>query len=780
MIERKAKPDPEKENGSGSPSGGPDEGRYRPIADYALIGDCHGAALVSRAGGIDWATLRRFDADPVFCRLLDAGRGGHWSIRPEGEFTVTRAYLPDTNILRTEFRTPSGGRVAVTDCMPVGRTLDARTHDYVDLNAPGWITRRVEGLEGEVTLAVEYRPSLEFAREAVTLSLAEGRVETSGPGPTLHGNLDFRVEGDTARARVTVRAGDVGDHVLASTRVEGASPCERVGEFLDVTRAFWEEWLGYCRYEGPHEGAMRRSALVLKALTYAPTGAIVAAPTTSLPEDIGGIRNWDYRYCWVRDASFALYALAVLGYSGEVRRFHEFLSRASTASLPDVQPMYGIDGALALGESELEHLEGYRGSAPVHVGNGAWNQRQIDNYGHMLDLALVYTRLDGELDAQYRRLLDAVARFVEAHWEEPDESLWEMRGEPRHHTHARLMSWVGDGPGGAAPRRGALASGGRSRPPHHRCRGARGCAGSSRATRAAPTPRRCSCRCSATPPPRTPSRRRSTTVKSELGRGRDLLLRYAGDDGLEGEEGAFLLCGSWLADAELAVGRVEEARARIERFVDRANDVGLYAEEIDPDGGEFLGNSPQAFTHLGLIGNLVNLSLVEVHGPEGLAGGYAERAERAVSRVVRLARHSRRDRPVEAGGSDHVVRRVEARLALRIGARPGGRFIAERCSPRSGIPMQRERIVSSVALASAWRDNCRTSVVNKTFRTITRAHFNRYRYPPRSRARRSCWIPWPSRPSSTPTRSISVTSPRFSISTPATSRRRRTTDGPPT
>ena len=606
----------------------PDGARYRPIADYALIGDCHGAANVSRAGSIDWATLRRFDADPVFCRLLDSDRGGYWSIRPAGEFETTRAYVESTNILRTEFATATG-RVAVIDCMPVGRVLDAGTHDYVRLNAPGWIMRRVEGLEGHVDLEIEYRPSVDFARTSVRLERAHGRLGLSEPGPSLYGDLEFATSGDRARASLRVEAGACHDQVLAATRVEGASPCERVDEFLDATRAFWEEWLGYCRYEGPHRRTMHRSALVLKMLTYAPTGAVVAAPTTSLPEDIGGVRNWDYRYCWVRDASFALYALAVLGYSGEVRRFHGFLSRSATASLPEVQPMYGIDGRLELAERELDHLEGYRGSAPVHVGNGAWNQRQIDNFGHMLDLAHVYTTLGGELDDQYRRLLEAVAAFVEAHWEEPDESLWEMRGEPRQHVHAKLMCWV------AMDRAARLLGEERWRETAERVRRSidanalsdRGFeqsyeGGVDASTLLAPM--------LGYPCDDAAVERTVDNVRSELGRG-DLLMRYAGDDGLEGEEGAFLLCTSWLVDAELAIGRHEEARARIERFVERANDVGLYAEEIDPDSGEFLGNFPQAFTHLGLIGNLVNLALVEAHGREGLRGGYAARAGRAVS-----------------------------------------------------------------------------------------------------------------------------------------------------
>ncbi|MEO6032879.1 MAG: glycoside hydrolase family 15 protein, partial [Burkholderiaceae bacterium] len=317
--------------------------RYSPIEDYALIGDCHGSALVGRDGSIDWAALHRFDADPVFCRILDAGRGGFWSIRPRDAFTTERAYLAGTNILRTVFSTPSG-RVAVTDFMPVGRRLDAGVNDYVHLNAPAWIVRRVEGLQGNVTMQSTYRPSSEFTRKPVTLVADSGVLHAGAEMPMLHADLGFVVDGDKASAEWPVGAGQCHDMVLAGNSVAGEAPGARVAEFFDATRAFWEEWIGYCRYHGPFEDAVQRSALTLKLLTYAPTGAIVAAPTTSLPEAIGGERNWDYRFCWVRDSSFALYALSVLGYSGEAQCFHEFLLGAIARSLPDVRPMYGIDG----------------------------------------------------------------------------------------------------------------------------------------------------------------------------------------------------------------------------------------------------------------------------------------------------------------------------------------------------------------------------------------------------------------------------------------------------
>jgi len=604
------------------------EPRYRRIADYAIIGDCHAAALVSMDGSIDWATLHRFDEDPVCCRLLDADKGGYWSIRPVDAFTTTRAYLDKTNVLRTEFETASG-RVAITDLMPVGRALDAGTHDYVQLAAPGWIMRRIEGLEGEVRLKLAYRPAVDFGATDAVLEAYDGSLRVAGVRPRLFSDLDYSLDGSHAEAHVDVGPGDQHDHVLAATWVDGVSPLTRVSGFLDVTVAFWTEWSGYCRYDGPYRATMERSALVLKLLSYAPSGAIIAAPTTSLPEDIGGVRNWDYRYCWVRDGAFALYALAILGYSGEVERFHEFIAKAATASLPNVQPMYGIDGTLELDERELSHLTGYRDSAPVRVGNDAWRQRQIDNFGHLLELAKVYTAVGGELDASYRRLLEAAAAFVETHWELPDESLWEMRGAPLQHVHAKLMCWV------AMDRAADVLEDERWREVAVRIRRSidanaltrRGLeqtyeGGVDAATLLAPL--------LGYPAEQEVFEATIDTVKSELGSG-DFLSRYVSTDGVDGDEGAFLLCSCWLADAELAVGRIDEARARIERFIERANDVGLYAEEIDPASGEFLGNFPQAFTHLGLIGNLVNLALVERHGVEGLAGGYAARADRAVT-----------------------------------------------------------------------------------------------------------------------------------------------------
>jgi len=603
---------------------------YRPICDYAVVGDCHGAALIGRDGSIDWCCLRRHDAEPVFCRLLDAAKGGYWSIRPAGRYEVSRAYLPETNILRTVFTTATG-RVVLTDFMPVGRQIGAGAHDYVSLNAPNWLVRRIEGSDGEVELEFAFRPSFDFARERAVLTFGEGRLFGSGL-PDLFADLPFLIDGGRARATVAVRTGERRDFVLAVNMVEGEDPRDRVDEFLAVTEAFWREWIAYCRYAGPHRDAVRRSALALKLLTYAPTGALVAALTTSLPEEVGGERNWDYRYSWLRDSSFTLYALAVLGYAGEARCYHDYLAACFRRTLPVVQIMYGIERECDLKESVLDHLEGYEGSRPVRVGNGAFNQRQIDVYGQVLDLALLYERLGGRLSKQYRRLLGTLAAFVAAHWREPDQSLWEMRGPPRHHVHGRLMSWVAldrasrvlpDGADLEAVAEEVLsevAAKGVDPEGGHLTQ-VFGSAHADAALLLAPM--------LGLPLEHATLERTVAAIEQELRHG-DFLLRYRSDDGLSGEEGQFLICSFWLVDALLAIGRADEARVLFDRLCAHANDVGLYAEEIDAATGAFLGNFPQAFTHLALIGSAVNLQLYERHGPSGVAGSYADRAARSV------------------------------------------------------------------------------------------------------------------------------------------------------
>ncbi len=604
---------------------------YLPIKDYAIIGDCHGAALVSRDGSIDWCTLGRFDSDPVFCRILDAHRGGHLSVQPGGSYETSRHYLRNTNILQTTFTT-SCGKLAVTDFMPVGRAPGAGVHDYVTLNAPFWLVRLVECLEGKVTIKADYKPTVDFARRPANLfSPSEGYFSAEA-GLCLHTDAALNIRGDNAGAELELRTGEQKRFVVTPTPIAGlviSSGCERL---LQVTRAFWEEWSDYCRYSGPHLEHVMRSALVLKLLTYAPTGAIVAAPTTSLPEGIGGVRNWDYRYCWLRDSTFILYSLAVLGYSGEARKFGEFLTRVCHLTKPRLRIMYGIGRETELYEVEMNHLEGYRGSRPVRTGNGAFDQQQLDIYGEVLDWAHLYRTLGGKLDSAQIGFLESLAEFVTDNWNEPDPGIWEMRGAPKHHVHGKIMCWV------TVDRAirlfgktrklthlrdtifNTIMSEGTSRDNGHLVQ-AYGESAVDASLLMAPI----------VGFPLEPSKFRRTVevVERELRRG-NYLMRYNTADGLEGDEGAFLICSFWLVDALLFVGRAGEAKELFSRLLECANDVGLYSEEIDPDTNEFLGNFPQAFTHLALILNAAHLELYGEQGPEALKGSHADRARRSV------------------------------------------------------------------------------------------------------------------------------------------------------
>jgi len=604
---------------------------YQPIGNYAAIGDCHGSALVASDGGIDWCCLGRFDADPIFCRLLDANRGGFLTITTRDKSTATRAYIEDTNILRTELRTASG-RIAVTDFMPVGRDPAAGPYDYVTLNAPGWLVRCLEGMEGRVDLRVTYRPSVAFARAQAKLKTAPGGIALEGDQALLRSDLALRIAGDRAEGTAAINAGE--HRYIVVGRAAGEATSERVRELLDITCAFWKEWIGYCRYRGPYAAMVRRSALALKLMTYAPTGASVAALTTSLPEEIGGGRNWDYRYCWVRDASLMLQTLASLGYSGEARRFYEFMQKALKEPVDELQIMYGIGMEHELHEHTLAHLDGYRGSRPVRTGNGAYDQRQSDLHGYLLEGALIYSVLGGKISAAERASYARVADFISGCWSEPDKGLWEIRGEPQHFVHSKTMGWVvvdrairllGERPGWVALRDRIwrdIVERGRA-PDGHFMQAYSG-----------PEPAQLDAallqlHMMGLPADMETLRSTREAVERELRRG-DFLLRYTGGDGVEGKEGGFIVCSFWLVDALLYEGRGAEARALFERLLGYANDVGLYAEESDLDSEALLGNFPQAFTHLGLVGSAVNLELFEKRGAAGLRGSYADRARRCV------------------------------------------------------------------------------------------------------------------------------------------------------
>src|SRR5215469_1817057 len=583
-----------------------------PIGDYALLSDCRSAALVSRSGSVDWLCLPRFDAPAVFARILDPG-GGHFSIAPYAEFEVSRAYVDQTMVLQTTFVTASGTAV-LTDAMAVGH--NERGHD-LGAGSPGVLLRRLVCTDGEMEVEVSYAPRPEYGLvhpilEAVPCGLlARGgasRLLLSAPA-------SFQIEEATATAHLHLAAGQVVMFALQHARMWDP-PLEawRAGQIegrLEDTMKGWRSWSAiHQTYEGPWRDLVHHSGRVLQALTFAPTGAIVAAPTTSLPETVGGERNWDYRYTWVRDASLTMEALWVAACPDEADKFFGFLADAAASQLQrgvDLQIMFGIGGERDLSERELPHLAGWRDSQPVRVGNGAWTQRQLDVYGELLGAAQRLVEQLGELDPVTRRFLAAAADTAAARWKEKDQGIWEIRGEPKDFLYSKLMCWV------ALDRAIALA-------PQLR---AEEWAAARDEIRAAILEHGWSDAAGAYTQafgsedldasnlmlaitgflPADDPRMKATidATAARLTDERGLVYRYLAHDGLAGEEGTFLLCTFWLAHAQALAGEIDEATATFERAVAAINDVGLLAEEVDPGSGEMVGNFPQAFSHIGLV-----------------------------------------------------------------------------------------------------------------------------------------------------------------------------------
>lgn len=600
--------------------------RYRPIRDYGVIGDCHGAALVSRNGSVDWCCLERFDNDPVLCAILDADQGGFFLIEPKDDARISREYVPGTNILKTRFQT-GRGVVTITDFMPVGRQPESGAHDYVTLNSPHWLVRIVECTGGAVPLRVQYRPTIDFARRQAVMEAAGHSVLTSD-GPCLYADVPFTIRGDIAEAEIEL-IGEDRLHFTLSGRPLSRPPTPSDAELLlQITRSYWEEWSEYCRYEGPHKDHVLRSALVLKLMTYSPTGALIAAPTTSLPESIGGERNWDYRYCWIRDASFTLYALSALGYSGEAHDFAGFLEHQCRCTDHHLQIMYGIGFELDLTERELHHLQGYCGSRPVRTGNAAYLQKQLDTTGELLDWAYLYQSMGGRFDKESRTFLRSVADYAAESWNEPGNGIWEVRSEPRHDVLSKMMCWTAldralsmfganekwrsarDEILKAVHENGVDAKSGAITQTFNR-------EGMDVAVLLAPQ----------IGFPISPQTLKATihAVENELQHG-DYLYRYSTEDGLSGSEGAFVIASFWLVQAKLHAGMIDEAHEEFEKLLRCENDLGLYAEEIEPDSHSFLGNFPQAYTHLALILCATNMKLQREKGTESLHGSHADRA----------------------------------------------------------------------------------------------------------------------------------------------------------
>jgi len=587
-----------------------------PIADYAYLSDCHRGALVSRDGSVDWMCAPRFDSPAVFARLLDAG-AGHWRIAPVGDYESERSYDDGSLVLRTRFRT-AGGEVVLTDALATGP--NERGHE-LGMDAPGALLRRLECTRGRVALQFEFAPRPEFGFVHPVLEPCDGGLRSRG-GPlsmVLSSPLPLEVDGSTAHTAFKLGVGETVGFALHFGAVASDAPvvwrADEIGQRLDETRAAWRSWAEmHQAYEGPWAELVHHSGRVLQGLTYCPTGAIIAAPTTSLPEAIGGGRNWDYRFAWIRDASLTLEALWVAACPDEAHHFFDFLSAASLGRVRRGDPpqiMFGIGGEHELPERELGRLSGWRDSRPVRVGNAAFSQKQLDVYGELfgaVDRLREYVEPDGSLVEFLCVLADQAAE----RWSENDHGIWEMRGEPRPFLHSKLMCWV------ALDRAIAMADVldpgevqlRRWRDVRAEIRAAieeRGWSDELSSFRQSLDEDELDAASLLIPIvgflPADDERVRATirAIEERLTDEHGLVYRYHADDGLAGGEGTFLLCTFWLAHALALAGEVERAREVFERARAFVNDVGLLAEEVDPVSGELLGNFPQAFSHVGLV-----------------------------------------------------------------------------------------------------------------------------------------------------------------------------------
>ncbi|MEV6058024.1 glycoside hydrolase family 15 protein [Streptomyces sp. NPDC052107] len=588
----------------------------RPIGDHALLSDCRSAALVTSDGSVDWLCVPRFDSPAIFARLLDED-AGHWSIRPvTGPVDISRRYVEDTLVLETVFRTP-GGTAVLRDALALGRR--ERGH-ALGTASPGMLLRQITCTEGRVDIEIGYAPRPEFGLVHPLLSAVPGGLAAYGGAHVLllSSPVDLRMSGSTAHGRIPLSAGQrLGFALHVGTAWERESLAWRTGRIrrrLSDTVEGWRSWSKLHRgYVGPWQDEVSHSGRVLRALTFAPTGAIVAAATTSLPEKTGGMRNWDYRYTWVRDASFTIQALATAACEKEKNRFFGFLARAAASQLDrgaDLQIMYGIGGERDLSERPLPHLTGWRNSSPVRIGNDAWRQRQLDVYGELLDAAAQTLPPDEPLDPATRTFLLQAAETAAQRWTQPDQGIWERRGPSRHFLHSKLMCWVAlDRAISMAP---ALQAD--ERLPHwqherDQIRQAieqRGWNPDLGAFAQAFDTNDLDASALMLPivgflPPHDP-RIQSTVlaIATQLTDHNGLVRRYLTDE-LQEEEGTFLLCTFWLAQALALTGHTTRARHAFQTALAHANDLGLLAEETDSTTAEALGNFPQAFSHIGLI-----------------------------------------------------------------------------------------------------------------------------------------------------------------------------------
>lgn len=636
---------------------------YMPINSYGVIGDCHSAVLVAPDGSMDWGCLPDFDSPAIFCRLLDAQHGGYFQIAPtDSTIPGTQRYLRGSNVLQTRFAS-IGGEIVLTDFMPV-ETLSA--WPYSGMNNNTWtredgschnLVRLVECTHGELSVTMTLKVSPNYAASASEVSLVPGNKGVLISGEQQHVGLAIMgadllptfsmnvVQGpedwhQSVVVQATLREGERLFFVLGMGRTAQAAyrlvaselPQRNYDTELAHTLHCWRQWIAGCSYQGPYAEWVQRSALALKMMTYAPTGAIVAAPTASLPEEMGGGRNWDYRFTWLRDATFTLYALNVLGFTDEARAFTYWLRNLSYANGEDLQIMYGIRGERNLPEQELTHLSGYCDSSPVRIGNGAADQKQLDVFGEVLDCIHLYRRQGGferygeQLEGPLWNMMRMIVDHVCAHWQEPDNGIWEVRGGLRHFVYSKLMCWVALDRGiRAAEQVNLEADLPRWRLVRDQIRAdilsngyntAMGAFTQSYGDTSLDASNLLMPLVGFIPPDDPRMRSTVDRIMEKLTDEQGFVYRYHSDDGLDGGEGTFTMCTFWLVDNLAMQGRVMEARALFERVLTYAGRLGLFSEEIDAVNKTALGNYPQAFTHIALVNSADNLRKAEIRMAE--------------------------------------------------------------------------------------------------------------------------------------------------------------------
>ncbi len=619
--------------GAGKVPAGAAESAFPPIADYGFLSDCHTGALLASDGSIEWMCLPHFDCPSVFGAMLDRGAGS-FRIGPYGvNVPIGRRYMPGTNLIETTWMTPQGW-LRVIDGMTIGEWHDnkhgsSHTRAPTDFDADHLLVRWVECVQGQVQVEVVCEPMLDYGVTPAQWSVADtgeegGYALDAGDGESralrLYSDMRMGIEGNRVHARHTMSEGEQRFCAISWTEaLGGPRTAEQAQDRLNRTSHFWRTWLADGTYpDHPWRSHLQRSALTLKGLTFMPTGALVAAPSTSLPETPGGERNWDYRYCWMRDASFTLWALHALGLDWEADDFVQYVADMQRNEDGSLQIMYGIDGRMDLQESTLEHLKGYEGARPVRIGNGAYDQRQNDVYGAVLDSVYLHSkRRDHIPERLWPVLIDQVHGAARV-WQQPDQGIWEARGEPRHYVSSKLMCWV-------AVDRGARLAERRGEPEHAQRWQAlaeeisedilekgvdkRGVFRQHYETDALDASNLLVPLVRFLPPDDERVRATVNAISEEL-TDNGLVLRYRTeetDDGQSGEEGTFLICSFWLVSALSEIGERRQAEHLCERLLAYASPLGLYGEELEASSGRHLGNFPQAFTHLALINAVTHI-----------------------------------------------------------------------------------------------------------------------------------------------------------------------------